>query len=79
IGVENVERIHTAMRDIMKQVEFTGTLQDFFEFMRTDEQFYYPNTDEGRERYLAEATAAIDTMREALPDYFGLTPKAPMV
>ena len=79
IGVENVERIHNAMRDIMKQVEFTGTLQEFFEFMRTDEQFYYPNTDEGRDRYLAEATAAIDTMREALPDYFGLTPKAPMV
>lgn len=79
IGVENVERIHNAMRDIMKQVEFTGTLQEFFEFMRTDEQFYYPNTDEGRERYLAEATAAIDTMREALPDYFGLTPKAPMI
>ena len=79
IGVENVERIHNAMRDIMKQVEFTGTLQEFFEFMRTDEQFYYPNTDEGRDRYLAEATAAIDTMREALPDYFGLTPKAPMI
>ena len=79
IGVENVERIHTAMGDIMKQVEFTGTLQEFFEFMRTDEQFYYPNTDEGRDRYLAEATAAIDTMREALPDYFGLTPKAPMI
>ena len=79
IGVENVERIHNAMRDIMKQVEFNGTLQEFFEFMRTDEQFYYPNTDEGRDRYLAEATAAIDTMREALPDYFGLTPKAPMI
>lgn len=79
IGLDNVERIHNAMRDIMKQVEFNGTLQEFFEFMRTDEQFYYPNTDEGRDRYLAEATAAIDTMREALPDYFGLTPKAPMI
>ncbi|TPV61760.1 DUF885 domain-containing protein [Aestuariibacter sp. GS-14] len=79
IGLDNVERIHNAMRDIMKQVEFDGTLQEFFEFMRTDKQFYYPNTDEGRERYLAEATAAIDTMREALPAYFGLTPKAPMI
>ncbi|MDC8831584.1 DUF885 domain-containing protein [Alteromonas gilva] len=79
IGLENVERIHNAMRGIMQQVGFEGSLNEFFEFMRTDEQFYYPNTDEGRAQYLQEATAMIDTMREALPDYFGLTPQAPMV
>ncbi|NVK55927.1 MAG: DUF885 domain-containing protein [Alteromonadaceae bacterium] len=79
IGLENVERIHNAMRGIMQQVGFEGSLSEFFEFMRTDSQFYYPNTDEGRAQYLREATAIIDTMREALPDYFGLTPQAPMV
>ncbi|MEW9798134.1 DUF885 domain-containing protein [Alteromonas sp. CYL-A6] len=79
IGLDNVERIHTAMRDIMKQVGFEGDLQAFFTFMREDEQFYYPNTDEGRQQYLDEATRAIDEMRAALPDYFGILPKAPIV
>jgi uncharacterized protein (DUF885 family) len=76
MGLENVERIHGEMRGIMAEVGFEGSLQEFFEFMRTDPQFYYENTDEGREKYMAEATALIDTMRDAIPDYFGLLPKA---
>lgn len=79
LGLENVARIHEAMRNIMTQVGFTGTLPEFFEFMRNDPQFYYPNTEAGRQRYLTEAKAMIDTMEAALPDYFGLKPKAPMI
>ncbi|NMH59478.1 DUF885 domain-containing protein [Alteromonas ponticola] len=79
IGRENVERIHNAMKDIMKQVEFDGTLQEFFEFMRNDDQFYYANTDEGRQKYMDEAKRAVDEMREAIPEYFGLIPEADMV
>ncbi len=79
IGLENVERIHNAMETIKQQVGFDGTLTEFFEFMRTDPQFYYENTDKGREQYLADAKSAVDKMRDALPDYFGLLPKAEMV
>ncbi|WP_281301177.1 MULTISPECIES: DUF885 domain-containing protein [unclassified Iodidimonas] len=79
IGLDNVARIHEEMLGIMKQVEFVGNLQDFFEFIRTDEQFIYPNTDEGRAQYLNEAKALIDQMRDKLPDYFGILPKADMV
>ncbi|MEL7232631.1 MAG: DUF885 domain-containing protein, partial [Pseudomonadota bacterium] len=79
LGLAEVARIHDEMEAIMQQVGFEGTLQDFFEFTRTDAQFFYPNTDEGRERYLSEATVMIDTMREALPDYFNTFPKAEMV
>lgn len=79
IGLDNVERIHGLMRDIMQQVKFTGSLQDFFEFMRTDKQFYYADTDEGRQRYMDEATALINTMKETIPEYFGLIPKADMI
>ena len=78
IGLENVARIHDEMRGIMAQVGFEGTLQEFFEFMRVDEQFYYDNTDEGRDRYMAEATAMIDTMRDTIPQYFGIMPQAEM-
>ena len=75
-GLAEVERIHGEMREIMAEVGFDGTLQEFFEFMRTDEQFYYENTEEGRQRYLAEATAMIDTISEELPNYFGRLPQA---
>lgn len=79
IGLQEVERIHGAMRAVMEAVEFEGDLSAFFEFMRTDPQFYYPNTDAGRAAYLADATAAIDAMRLRLPEQFGLLPKAEMI
>ncbi|WP_297731572.1 DUF885 family protein [uncultured Maricaulis sp.] len=76
LGLAEVARIHDEMRGIMDQVGYEGSLQDFFEFMRTDEQFYYPNTDEGRADYLADATALIDTMTETLPQMFNTFPRA---
>ncbi|MHA7857929.1 MAG: DUF885 domain-containing protein [Henriciella sp.] len=78
LGLAEVDRIHGEMRAIMAQVEFDGTLQEFFDFTRTDPQFFKPNTDEGKAEYLAEATAMIDTMREALPSVFNTFPKAEM-
>lgn len=78
LGLQNVASIHQQMRAIMAKVGFDGSLQDFFVFMREDPQFYYPNTDEGKERYLSEAVAVIDTIREDLDGYFGIQPKAPL-
>lgn len=79
LGLTHVKRIHNEMKAIMEQVGFEGSLSDFFEFMRTDSQFFYPNTDEGRERYLNEAQDWVAKMKTKLPDYFGLFPKADMV
>lgn len=78
LGLDNVSRIHTAMREIMEKVGFEGSLQEFFEFTRSDPQFFYPNTEEGKAAYLAKATAYIDDMRAVVPQYFDLMPKAPM-
>lgn len=79
LGLQNVARIHNEMRAIMKKVGFKGELSDFFVFMRESEQFYYAPSDEGRQRYMDEAKAYIDEMEAKLPEFFGLTPKAPMV
>ena len=79
IGLKEVARIHNEMRDIMKQVNFKGDLQDFFQFMREDERFYYPNTDKGKQAYMDSATAIIDNMRERLDELFIVKPKANMV
>jgi len=75
LGLAEVDRIHGEMRDIMKKVNFDGTLQDFFEFTRTDPQFYYLD-EGGKERYLKEATEFIDIMKSKIDTVFIQKPKA---
>ena len=79
LGLSEVERIHNEMRAIMQQVEFEGELQDFFEFMRTDPQFYLPNSDEGRAAYIAEADRLIANMKTRLDELFYTKPKADLI
>ena len=76
IGLSEVARIHDEMRAIKGKVGFKGDLSAFMKFMRDDEQFYYPNTEAGKARYLAEATALIDTMKGRLDELFITKPKA---
>ena len=78
LGLREVDRIHDEMRAIMRATEFEGELPAFFEFMRTDPQFYYPEGEEGREAYLTEATRIIDDMRGRLNVLFGVMPEAQM-
>ena len=63
----------------MDQVGFEGSLAEFFEFMRTDEQFYLPNTDEGRAEYMSRIDAIFDRVRTVLPDYFDTMPRGELV
>ncbi len=79
LGLKEVARIHDEMRQIMKKVQFKGDLQAFFKFMRTDKQFYLPDTEEGKAEYLARATKIIDTMRSRLDEVFATKPKADVV
>ncbi|WP_372365811.1 DUF885 family protein [Candidatus Uabimicrobium sp. HlEnr_7] len=79
IGKNEVARIHGEMEQIMKKVKFKGTLKEFFEFMRSDKQFFYANTDEGRERYLKEAREMINTMKGKLDELFISKPKADLI
>lgn len=79
IGLKEVTRIQGEMREIMKQVEFDGTLKEFFDFLRTDPQFTFPNTDIGRENYIAEATEIINDMKGRLDSLFITKPKADMI
>lgn len=79
IGLNEVARIHTEMEEIKKKVGFEGSLQDFFKFMREDEQFYYENTPAGREKYLTEAKELINTMKGRLDELFITKPEADIV
>ena len=75
IGLREVDRIHGEMRAIMDEVDFDGTLQEFFEYTRTDDRFYYDN----REEYIADAQAGIDRLETKLPEYFATLPTDPLV
>ena len=82
LGLSEVARIRGEMEKIKEQVGFEGDLQAFFSFIRDskdNEKFYYPNTDEGRQGYIDDATAAIDNIRKELPNYFGILPKGDLV
>ncbi len=59
-GLREVKRIHDEMRTIMQKVAFDGDLQDFFERLRTGDEFYYPTTDQGRADYMAHMTRVLD-------------------
>ena len=76
IGLREVARIHKEMNEIKNRVGFDGSLQEFFVFMRTDPQFYFPSTDEGREKYLQLARDYVEGIKGKLPEYFGILPKA---
>ncbi|WP_395338590.1 DUF885 domain-containing protein [Ningiella sp. W23] len=79
IGLSEVARIHEEMRAIMQQVNYEGSLQEFFEFMRVDPQFYYPETEEGRQQYLDEAVALIENMKTRTDELFLVKPKADLI
>jgi uncharacterized protein (DUF885 family) len=82
IGIREVARLRAEMEAVRKEVGFTGTLQEFFAELRDNKDnplYYYPDTDEGREAYIRDATEAIDRIKAVLPKYFGLLPKADLV
>jgi uncharacterized protein (DUF885 family) len=76
LGLSEVARLHAEMESVKTQVGFKGTLKEFFTFMREDPQFFFPNTDEGREAYLQAARDHLAFIKTKLPQYFGLLPKA---
>ncbi len=79
IGVSEVSRITTEMIAIKDRVGFEGDLQAFFTFIKTDEQFFFENNDEGRLGYISETEAYLGVINEQLSNYFGVLPKADLV
>lgn len=76
LGLNEVKRSRGEMDAIKTKVGFKGTLEEFFEFMRTDQRFYASNDDAGRARYIREAEDYIAAMNAKLPEYFGRLPKS---
>jgi len=76
IGLDDVARIHAEMRAIMARVGFEGSLQEFFDFVRTDPNNFYENSDAGREEFLSEARTQVAEIEAIADQYFNILPKA---
>ena len=78
LGLTEVARILVEMQQIMNEVGFEGDIAAFFEYVRTNPENYYENTEEGRQEYIREATALIEGIYDIADDYFNVLPKAPL-
>jgi len=79
LGTSEVARITTEMKAIKDRVGFEGDLQAFFTFIKTDEQFFFTNNDEGRLGYISQTEEYLSVINEQLPNFFGVLPKADLV
>ncbi len=76
IGLDEVDRIWEEMLAIKDETGFDGEMLEFFDFLTSDDRFFYPGNDAGREAYLEATREHYDFIRAKLPDYFGMLPKA---
>lgn len=76
LGLTEVARIRGEMEAIKEQVGYEGTLEEFFDFIRSDPQFFFPNNDAGAQKYVDRASLYIEQLTKRLPEYFGRLPKA---
>ena len=74
-GLAEVARLRGEMEVIKNQVGFTGDLQAFFNHLRTDPQFQYPNTPEGKEAFLADSRQFIAQAMAEAPNWFRTLPR----
>ena len=74
IGLAEVERLHKEMEAVKTQVGFKGTLQQFFEHIRTDPKFK-PASREALQRGYVAIGRRLDA---TLPTMFSTIPKTPL-
>ena len=73
VGLNEVKRIRAEMEEIKAQVGFKGTMQEFFNFLRTGPQFFYHDPQELFHAYQVQAK----TIDPNLVKVFRLLPRTP--
>ena len=73
LGLIEVTKIRKAMESIIKEVEFQGSFDDFFTFLRSDKQFYAQTGTE----LLMRARDVSKRLDEQLPKFFKTLPRIP--
>ncbi|MDH3350506.1 MAG: DUF885 domain-containing protein [Gammaproteobacteria bacterium] len=73
LGLDEVRRIRDEMQEIIDELDFAGSFQDFLVFLREDPQFYFDNPQDLYQAYLA-TSKRIDP---ELVRLFGKLPRMP--
>ena len=73
LGLKEVARIRGEMDEIIQEVEFEGSFEEFLEFLRTDPQFYAKTP----QRLLERAAWLAKVADGKLPAFFGKMPRQP--
>ena len=71
IGLDEVARIHGEMHSVMEEVGFEGDLNEFFDYMNSDPQFFF----EEREQLIQGYRDMSDNISELSKDLFEIFPK----
>ena len=75
LGLSEVARIMTALEEIKDEVGFSGTLNEFFDYVRTDARFK-PASREALTQTYYDIGKQVDAQ---IGDYFSLVPKTPLL
>lgn len=70
-GLDEVARIRAEMEQVMAQVGFEGTLEDWFKYVQTNPEFYYDNEEDLLQGY-RDLQAKVNKL---LPSMFDIAPK----
>ena len=73
IGLKEVDRIKKEMYAVMKNVNFSGTLEEFISYLRNEPKFYASSP----EQLLKEASYIAKKADGLLPQFFGRLPRQP--
>ncbi|MCC7233450.1 MAG: DUF885 domain-containing protein [Bacteroidia bacterium] len=66
-----VHGIHARMHDLIKSINWKNdNLHEFFNYLRTDSRFYFPEGAAGWEKYRRLQYTFMDSIKESLPEYF---------
>ena len=74
LGLSEVSRIKSGLEEIKQEVGFTGTLNEFFDYVRTDAKFK-PESREALTQSYYDIGKQVD---EKIGDLFSLVPKTPL-
>jgi uncharacterized protein (DUF885 family) len=78
-GLDLVASLSAQMDAIMKTQGLTqGTVGQRLRAMYQDPKYRYPNTDEGKEKLIADLNEKVKAIQARLPESFGALPKTPL-
>ena len=79
LGLSEVDRITAQIDALLREEGLTdGTVGERLVALAEDPRFLYPDSDEGRERLIADLNAQVAEISERMPAYFNTIPPQPV-